>query len=98
MLPDGWTIERVMAVAQGHAEMVSTDVPVIVDEIKPGAEKLCAVGHASIAPRCTLKFGDLYLAQDSADGRWYMGQARPDGVIHCWAGHGDDLEEAIKGL
>jgi hypothetical protein len=98
MLPDGWTIERVMAVAQGHAEMVPTDVPVLVDEVEPGAEKLRAVGQASIAPRCTLKFGDLYLAQDSADGWWYMGQARPDGVIHCWAGHGDDLEEAIKGL
>ena len=98
MLPDGWTIERVMAVAQGHVELVSTAVPVIVDEIEPGAEKLGVVGQATVVPRCTLKFGDLYLAQDSTDGSWYMGQARPDGVIHCWSSYGDDLEEAIKGL
>ena len=34
MLPDGWTIERVMAVAQGPAEVVPTDVPMIVDDVE----------------------------------------------------------------
>jgi hypothetical protein len=45
-----------------------------------------------------LKFVDLYLVQDDEDGWWYMGSAQPVGVIHCWAGYGDDLEEAIKSL
>jgi hypothetical protein len=98
MLPDGWTIERVMAVAQGPAEVVTTDVPVIVDDIEPGADRLTVVGTSPLPPRCILEFVDLYLVQDDEDGSWYMGMARPDGVIHCWAGHGDDLEEAIKGL
>jgi hypothetical protein len=98
MLPDGWTIERVMAVAQGPAEVVPTDGPVIVDDVEPGAERLIVVGTSPLPPRCILKFVDLYLVQDDKDGWWYMGMARPDGVIHCWAGYGDDLEEAIKGL
>ena len=98
MLPDGWTIERVKAVAQGSAEVVTTDVPVIVDDIGAGAEGLTVVGTSPLPPRCILKFVDLYLVQDDEDGWWYMGMARPDGVIQCWAGYGDDLEEAIKAL
>jgi hypothetical protein len=98
VLPDGWTIERVTSVAQGHAEMVSTEVPVILDEFEPGVEQLRKVGTSPLPPRCILKFVDLYLVQDDDNGCWYMGMARPDGVIHCWAGYGDDLGEAIKGL
>ncbi|MCY7301049.1 MAG: hypothetical protein LH616_17805 [Ilumatobacteraceae bacterium] len=97
MLPDGWTIERVMAVAQGHAEMVSTDVPAIVDEIEPGAERLTVGGTSSLTPLCTLRFGDLYLVQEADDQLWYMGSARPDGVIHCWAAMAT-IEDAIEGL
>jgi hypothetical protein len=51
MLPDGWTIERVMALAQGQAEMVPIDVPVIVDEIEPRAERLTVVGTSPLRPR-----------------------------------------------
>lgn len=87
-----------MAVAQGHAEVVATTVPVIVDEIEPGAERFTVVGTPSLTPRCILRFGDLYLVQDAEDHWWYMGSVQPDGVIHCWAGYGDDLEEAINSL
>jgi hypothetical protein len=69
VLPDGWTIKRVMAVAQGPAELVSMDVEAIVDAIEPGATELTVVGTSPLAPRCIIRFVDLYLVQDS-DGYW----------------------------
>lgn len=91
-------MERVMAVAQGPAELVAIDVHAIVDEVEAQLGKVEIVGTSPIASRCIIRFGDLYLVQDSDDDCWYMGMARSDGVIHCWAGYGQDLEEAITGL
>lgn len=98
MLPTGWTIECVRATARCPAELVSTETLVAVDEIERVSEQLRVVGTTGIEPRCILEFSGLYLVQDTSDGCWYMGQMRPDGVIHCWAGYGDDLAEAIESL
>jgi hypothetical protein len=98
MLPTGWTIEQVRATARCPAEIVSIETLVIVDEIEQVGDQLRVIGTTAFVPQCILDFSGLYLVQDASDGWWYMGQARPDGVIHCWAGYGDDLAEAIEGL
>jgi hypothetical protein len=98
MLPDGWTIDRVRAVAQGTAELVSLDSQVVVDELTQSDEGLRARGTSPLSASCIIRFGDLYLVRDIEDDSWYLGRAETDGVIHCWAGYGDDLEQAIRAL
>lgn len=98
MLPTGWTIERVRAIARCLAELVSIETPVIVDEIAQVGDQLRLIFTTGIEPKCILEFSGLYLVQDTSDGCWYMGQMRPDGVVHCWASYGDDLAGAIEGL
>lgn len=87
-----------MAIAQGPAELIPTDVRVLVDAAEPGATRLAPMGTSPVSPRCVIRFVDLYLVLDSDDGFWYMGAATDSGAIHCWAGYGEDLEDAIRAL
>jgi hypothetical protein len=84
-------------IAQGDAEILAVDPGAIVDEYETSGDGLHVCGTTPLSPRCIINFVGLYLVQD-ADGYWYMGEARDDGVIHCWSSCGDDLEQAIRAL
>jgi hypothetical protein len=87
-LPEGWTLERVRAVANGPADLL----PAITSAWLKGYGE-----DQRLTPRCVISFSGLCLVLDD-DGVWYMGAANADGAIVCWAGYGDDLELAIRSL
>lgn len=65
-------------------------------------ERLVVVEQAGFAdydvlqPDVILSFHGLCLAR--ADDEWFMGELGADGSLICWASHGSDLAEAIRGL
>ncbi len=87
-LPEGWTLERVRAVANGPADLL------------PASTSAWLKGYGEdqrLTPSCAISFSGLCLVLDD-DGVWYMGEADVDGTIVCWSGHGGDLEAAIRSL
>jgi hypothetical protein len=89
-LPDGWTLRRVREQANGPAELLSLGTLVTMD-IHNGEPQ-------HIRPTSIISFSGLCLVRDQADGVWCMGQVDDEGVIRCWAGYGEDLGDAIRGL
>lgn len=89
-LPDGWTIRRVRELASSPAELLPLDTIVTID--------IHNAEQQHIRPTSIISFSGLCLVRDGADGVWCMGQIDDEGVIRCWAGYGNDLGEAIRGL
>lgn len=90
-LPAGWTVERLRAVSGDRAAVpISPDRPVSVVVGPPDSEP------TALRPDLVLAFGGLCLVRE--DDEWYMGSLNDDGSVICWAGYGDNLEEALRGL
>lgn len=90
-LPAGWTVERLRAVSGDRTAVpISPDRPVQIAEGTLGGEL------TALRPDLVLAFGVLCLVRE--DGEWYMGSLNDDGSVICWAGYGDNLEEALRGL
>lgn len=88
-LPEGWTIERVRAVARGVAELLPVETAAVLDGL--GASY-------TLSPTVIISFSGQCLVREAQDDEWYMGQLGADGKIVCWSSYGTDLEFAIRSL
>jgi len=95
--PDGWSIERVRAVAQGDAEEIPGDTAFVVVQVGSGADS--SNDYERVMPQLVLVFGTYALVLPVGEEEWMMGMFDPsDSSIACWGTVGEDLEQAILGL
>ena len=90
-LPDGWTIERVMAIEPRA---------VLLDHESHTIFTADASGYTELGPaECVISFDGLCLVRVEGNGDWWMGNLdQADGSIVCWNPYGPDLEWAIRSL
>ncbi len=85
-LPDGWTLERVRAVAQSPTATWG-------DRSAPTSWE----GESDLVETTTVLAFDDYVIVLEREGTWAMGDLR-DGGITLWGDYGSDLERALRGL
>lgn len=91
-LPDGWTLERIRALAGDSAATLLSPERLVVVELPLRCD------YETLRAEFIIGFHELCLVRAKDDKDWYMGQLDSDGSVICWASYGADLGEAIRNL